>query len=94
MSGADLDVLLVNVNTEFKKVVDYFRFLKLALHPEKTKFILFTNSTDARNRDVSIQLNFNNDNTNIINDTMFITHFCTHILFMGFKFGAPLQIQT
>ena len=58
MSGADLDELSVNVNTELKKVVDYFRFLKLALHPEKTKFNLFTNSTDARNTDVLIQLNF------------------------------------
>ena len=77
MSGADLDVLLVNVNTEFKKVVDYFRFLKLALGPEKTKFILFTNSTDARNRDVSIQLNFNNDredqNANLIKNLERVT---------------------
>ena len=61
MSGPVLDELILNVNREFKKIVDYFRFLKLALHPEKTKFILFTNSSDARNSDISISLNFNND---------------------------------
>ena len=30
------------VNTEFQKVIHFFRSHKLALHPEKTKFKLFT----------------------------------------------------
>ena len=34
---------------------------KLALFSEKAKFILFSNSTDARSRDVSISPNYNND---------------------------------
>ena len=43
-------------------MVDHFRFLRLALHPEKTKFILFSNSPEARASSFNIVLNFNNDN--------------------------------
>ena len=50
------------VNVEFKKVVDFFRSHRLALHPEKTKFILFTNCSNVRAKNVDILLNFNNDN--------------------------------
>ena len=42
--------------------MDHFRFLNLALHPEKTKFILFSNSPEARASNFNIFLNFNNDN--------------------------------
>ena len=62
MSDSNLECLINNVNLEFKKVVDYFRFLKLALHPSKTKYILFTNSAEARATQFEIKLNFNNDN--------------------------------
>ena len=61
LSDSNLNNLIERVNCEFKKVVDNFRLLKLALHPSKTKFILFTNSNDARASNVSISLNFNND---------------------------------
>ena len=77
MSDSNLDRLVQNVNLEFKKVVDYFRFQKLALHPEKTKFILFSNSNEVRNKIITIQLNFNNDadvpNTNLISNLVRIT---------------------
>ena len=43
-------------------MVDHFRFLRLAIHPEKTKFILFSNSPEARASSFNIVLNFNNDN--------------------------------
>ena len=62
LSGQNLDELVQKVNREFKKVVDHFRFLKLALHPEKTKFILFSNSPEARASNFNIFLNFNNNN--------------------------------
>ena len=61
LSDSNLNNLIERVNCEFIKVVDNFRLLKLALHPSKTKFILFTNSNDARASNVSISLNFNND---------------------------------
>lgn len=62
LSDKNVDNLVTRVNIEFKKVVDFFRSHKLALHPDKTKFILFTNSNEVRSRDVNILLNFNNDN--------------------------------
>ena len=61
LAGPNLEELTVKINTEFKKVVDFFRSHKLALHPEKTKFILFSNSSVARSKQVNISLNFNND---------------------------------
>ena len=42
MSDLNLKNLINNVNSEFKKVADFFRSHKLAFHPEKTKFIFFT----------------------------------------------------
>ena len=53
---------MLKVNREL-----YIRFLKLALHPEKPKFILFSNSKYAN---ISISLNFNNDND--VQDANFI----------------------
>ena len=41
------------VNFEFRKVCEFFRINKLVLHPDKTKFILFSRS------------NYNNDNLQI-----------------------------
>ena len=62
LSDPDLDSLIARVNLEFKKISDFFRSLKLALHPAKTKFILFSNSSEARSKDISIFLDFNNSN--------------------------------
>jgi hypothetical protein len=41
-SDKNLDNLVSKVNIEFQKVIEYFRINKLTLHPEKTKFMLFT----------------------------------------------------
>lgn len=48
------------VNSEFQKVVQFFRSHKLALHPNKTQFLLFTNSNHARDSPPSIFINNNN----------------------------------
>jgi hypothetical protein len=40
-SDDNRDLLFNRVKTEFKKVVFYFRAHKLALHPMKTKFMIF-----------------------------------------------------
>ena len=69
--------------------MDYFRFLKLALHPEKTKFISFTNSTEARQKNVIINLNFNNcrdvPNRDLITNLVRVTtdSECPAIKFLG-----------
>jgi Reverse transcriptase (RNA-dependent DNA polymerase) len=61
-SHKNIDVLVNTVNKEFKKVSDYFRSNKLALHPEKTKFMLFSNSNLIKSKEIEIFLDFNNDN--------------------------------
>jgi len=43
LSHKNLKTLLKNANTEFKKVCDYFRANKMALHPKKTQFMIFSN---------------------------------------------------
>jgi hypothetical protein len=40
----------------------FFRFSKIALHPLKTKFLLFSNSTLVRYSNISLSINFNNAN--------------------------------
>ncbi len=47
-SGPDLNELFKFANEEFHKVNSFFRAHKLSLHPNKTKFILFTNSNQAK----------------------------------------------
>jgi hypothetical protein len=50
------------VNAEFHKVVSFFRAHKLALHPDKTKFMLFTTSNECKEADLQIFINCNNCN--------------------------------
>jgi len=40
-SHEDLPSLITKVNSEFQKVINYFNYNRLALHKEKTKFMLF-----------------------------------------------------
>ena len=52
LSGPNIkiDNLIARANSEFKKVTDFYRAHKLALHPEKTKVILFTHNNEVRAR--------------------------------------------
>jgi hypothetical protein len=52
------------VNNEFRKAVHFYRAHKMSLHPQKTKFKLFTNSNTASNTDCNIVINCNNDGEN------------------------------
>ena len=63
-SGPDINTLVDFVNCEFQKITTYFRAHKMALHPSKTKFILFTNSKLIEDRDIQIMLNNNNAGEN------------------------------
>ncbi len=60
-SHAGFDTLVKQVNTEFKKVVDYFRTHKFALNPDKTKFMVFSTNAEVREAQFVININFNND---------------------------------
>ena len=56
LSDPDLDNLIARANHELKKITDFFRAHKLALHPEKTNFLLFTHSSEARARPICVHL--------------------------------------
>jgi hypothetical protein len=57
----DLDLLVNFVNTELKKVCHFFRYNKLSLHHEKTKFMLFSYSPDVARTNVNIVVDNNDD---------------------------------
>jgi hypothetical protein len=61
LSHPDINVLIQMVNSEFRKVVNFFRSHKLALHPDKTKFMLFSNSPNAKSTNIELFINFNNE---------------------------------
>jgi Reverse transcriptase (RNA-dependent DNA polymerase) len=61
MSDSNFERLVANVNKELKKVTDFFREHKLSLHPEKTKYMIFSNSNEIRSSKIEIKLDFNND---------------------------------
>ena len=63
-SGKDIRQLINFINVEFQKITTYFRAHKMALHPAKTKFILFTNSNAIEASEVKILLNNNNPDEN------------------------------
>ena len=58
--GKNVEDLTNFVNVEFQKVVSYFRLNKLSLHPNKTKFLVFSNSPAVRNNPPHIVANYNN----------------------------------
>jgi hypothetical protein len=63
-SHNDLNYLIESINTEFQKIVHYFRAHKLSIHPAKTKFILFSNSPAAHTMPCNICINYNNSGNN------------------------------
>jgi hypothetical protein len=59
-SHSDINYLINFVNTEFQKIVHYFRAHRLSIHPAKTKFMLFSNSTNVQTIPCNIFINYNN----------------------------------
>jgi hypothetical protein len=60
LSNPDINVLILEANREFHKIVTFFRAHKLALHPAKTKFMIFSNNNAVKNMNPVISINFNN----------------------------------
>ena len=58
-SGRDLDALFNTVNSEFYKISCYFKENLLALHPDKTRYIVFSNSKACRSTKLEINYNEN-----------------------------------
>jgi len=61
-SGENLQDLNTEINNEFHKICTYFRKNKLSLHPDKTKFIVFSNNVEATNSDFKIFISESNLN--------------------------------
>jgi hypothetical protein len=67
-SGDNLQDLVLFVNREFQKVVSFFRSHKMALHPIKTKFIIFNaNEQLLSELDPYVYINSNNEHENFEN---------------------------
>jgi hypothetical protein len=67
----NLERLIQRTNTEFQKICKYFRSNKLSLHPDKTKFVVISNSLNIHVAPVSIFINNNNpgqNNQNLIHE--------------------------
>jgi len=60
-SHADPEELCRIINTELKKVTDYFRDNLLAIHPAKTKFIVFSQSRNLDPDQLKIFIDNNNE---------------------------------
>jgi Reverse transcriptase (RNA-dependent DNA polymerase) len=60
----DIDNLFRKTNHEFQKVCAYFRLHKLSLHPDKTKYILISNSRNVNEIASKIFINNNNPDQN------------------------------
>jgi hypothetical protein len=61
-SSSNLIDLTQFVNEEFKKVVNFFRAHKLALHLSKTSFMIFSNSRNINFDEFKVYIDFNNSN--------------------------------
>jgi len=60
-SDNDIDTLITKVNREFKKVCTFFRKYKLSLNPEKTKYLIFSNSQIVHDMPTQVFIDNNND---------------------------------
>jgi len=70
LENENITDLITSANIEFKKICTYFRENKLSLHPDKTKYILISNSNYVQNQNFTININNNNDDSN---DTLLIS---------------------
>ena len=62
LSHDDINILTRLVNSEFRKVCEFFRINRMVLHPDKTNFILFSRTT---HKDLELFCNNNNENQDL-----------------------------
>jgi hypothetical protein len=96
-SDKNLENLVARVNAEFQKVIEYFRINKLALHPEKTKFMLFTSKKVTQYP--NIVFNFNKPSDLIQQQNLIIPMKCVNsepegaIRFLGVMIDPQLSFK-
>jgi hypothetical protein len=59
--GGNIYDLVEKINIEFQKITLYFRKYKLSLHPDKTKFLLFSSSGATHTQQTNMELFINNN---------------------------------
>ena len=63
ISGKNLQEVIDQLNSELHKICYWFRTNELCLHPQKTKFMIFTkNNAILNHEEININLNYNNYN--------------------------------
>jgi hypothetical protein len=98
LSNPDINLLMLEANAEFHKIVNFFRLHKLALHPDKTKFMIFSNSNAVKNMDLNLFINFNNSNENLQDRIFAVERISnkskvTAIRFLGVYFDPNLNFD-
>ncbi len=99
-SHRNLNHLVDFVNTEFKKITDFFRLNRLSLHPAKTKFILFTLSGNTGGAECNLFINNNNEddleNNDYITPISRVSCIGTDlsIRFLGLQIDPDLNFKT
>ncbi len=61
ISHDNIHTLITTVNQEFKKICEYFRINRLALHPKKTQFMTFSNSKAIHDLQIDLYCDNNNE---------------------------------
>ena len=56
LTHENLDELIRMANEEFRKICEFFRINRLVLHPDKTKFLLFTRSSAKKQFKYSVTI--------------------------------------
>ena len=93
----DIKTLVEIVNTEFKKVCEFFRINRMVLHPDKTKFMLF--SRTGGEQDLNIFCNNNNSDQDLAENISVISRVSANdelpaIKFLGVFFILILILNT
>ena len=80
----DIKTLVEIINTEFKKVCEFFRINRMVLHPDKTKFMLF--SRTGGEQDLNIFCNNNNSDQDLAENISVISRVSANDVLPAIKF--------
>ncbi len=94
LSHDNFDYLIGWVNAELKKIADYFRINKLSLHPEKTKFMIFSNSPEIKLLKPNIFINNNNEGETAKNNLIKLEQVTSYVKFLGVLIDPSLSFNS
>lgn len=98
ISHENINTLIQLANTEFKKICHFFRLNRMALHPNKTQFMVFSNIKNVNDMDIQIfcdNNNTNQGNANLVSPIMRVSHKenMPSIKFLGVHFDQNLNFK-